>query len=89
MGTWDPVDPNSVASSTRVDKDQPTGPEICWNFNTEPHPFGMTAMSEEEKQVREEVNLVDHLLIRYDSYFPHQSIRPSNHSSPMQKKMPA
>lgn len=55
LGSWDPLDAkNGTASQgARGDgKDQSAGPEVCWNYSINPEPFGILAMTEEEKQVR-------------------------------------
>jgi PERQ amino acid-rich with GYF domain-containing protein len=58
LGTWDPRDSKNGTASMggRGDlKDQAPGPEVCWNYNVNLEPFGLTNMSEEEKQVRQVV----------------------------------
>jgi PERQ amino acid-rich with GYF domain-containing protein len=53
-GTWDPLDnKNGLGNQgAAVDgKDQTPGPEVCWNYGGNPVPFGLTDLSEEEKQV--------------------------------------
>ena len=55
LGTWDPLEPQNESSNpaARGDgKDQTLGPEVCWNYDIELEPFGLTSMTEDEKQVR-------------------------------------
>lgn len=56
QGSWDPMmDKDTLASQgLKGDgKDQYPGPEVCWNPNAEPAPFGLVSMSEEEKEVHD------------------------------------
>jgi hypothetical protein len=54
QGTWDPRD-NTLGSRSQPagadSKDQAPGPEVCWNARPNSRPFGLTSMTEEEKQV--------------------------------------
>ncbi|KIX06377.1 uncharacterized protein Z518_04353 [Rhinocladiella mackenziei CBS 650.93] len=54
LGPWDPLETKSSTanSSVRGDGKEPTlGPEVCWNYNVNMEPFGLTSMTEEEKQL--------------------------------------
>lgn len=55
LGSWDPVEIRNRTASQggRLEgKDQIPGPEVCWNYNANLEPFGLTSMTEEDKQVR-------------------------------------
>lgn len=54
LGSWNPLNTKTGAAddnSRSEGKDQPVGPEICWNHRVESEPFGLVSMTEEEKQV--------------------------------------
>lgn len=54
-GSWNPLDHQNGAGASSAagdGKDQTPGPEVCWNYNVNPTPFGLAEMTEEEKQVR-------------------------------------
>ena len=54
LGTWDPLDAKislSILAGRGDSKDQTTGPEVCWNYTVDANPFGMTDLTEDEKQV--------------------------------------
>jgi PERQ amino acid-rich with GYF domain-containing protein len=54
LGSWDPLDGKSSVSNQGgrgEPKDQIPGPEVCWNYTVEANPFGMTDLTEDEKQV--------------------------------------
>lgn len=54
-GSWNPSDHQNGAGASSAagdGKDQTPGPEVCWNYNVNPTPFGLAEMTEEEKQVR-------------------------------------
>lgn len=55
LGSWDPLEAKlpSTSQALRGDgKDQTPGPEVCWNYNVNPEPFGLMDMTDEDKQVR-------------------------------------
>ncbi|KAK5030396.1 kinesin-like protein [Exophiala sideris] len=53
LGGWEPLDKNGAqGQGGRGDgKDAVPGPEVCWNYDADVAPFGLTNMSEEEKQL--------------------------------------
>ena len=54
QGTWNPHDRTNGAGNLGLGgdgKDHTPGPEVCWNYNSHPQPFGLTGMTEEEKEV--------------------------------------
>jgi len=85
LGTWDPLEPKNESSHqvARGDgKDQTPGPEVCWNYDVELEPFGLTSMTEDEKQVRRGTVLYNSWtwLIIYGSSFLLLSIPQSNYN---------
>lgn len=55
LGGWEPLENKTGAHNQagRGDgKDSVPGPEVCWNYNADVEPLGLTSMSEEERQVR-------------------------------------
>ena len=52
-GTWDPLDDKSGSGGHGPgdSSDNTPGPEVCWNYGLHPEPFGLTDMTEDEKQV--------------------------------------
>ncbi|OCT44179.1 GYF domain containing protein [Cladophialophora carrionii] len=53
-GTWDPLDSKTGLGDQGAagdGKDQTPGPEVCWNYAVNPEPFGLTNLTEEEKQL--------------------------------------
>jgi hypothetical protein len=76
-GSWDPIlDKNGAASGRGDAKDQYPGPEVCWNYNAEQTPFGLLSMTEDEKEVREHVQMreANTLLTGLNSSSPPPSI---------------
>lgn len=54
QGTWDPLNGTNGTGTlgAGVDgKDQTPGPEVCWNYNSHPQPFGLQSMTAEEREV--------------------------------------
>jgi PERQ amino acid-rich with GYF domain-containing protein len=52
QASWDPVSDHNGSSAGGGDgKDQYPGPDVCWNYSSDEVPFGLTSMTEEEKQV--------------------------------------